>query len=174
MVPIWILEREGIAPDDRGLQGLVDFTLAWGYAESKIVPIIDPPQRSLNLQGFSSVIPQGNFFETNQWIESTFAEYRDRYFLSEGASNRFAGLRFAERDDDFKNEVSATFADQNPSSQLQARTVGFIAYRLRNNLFHGNKSLRTILDQQGLLAASAEGLRGLLVGLEPRLNPAAG
>lgn len=173
MVPEWILEREGIAPHDGGLQGLVDFTLAWGYAESKIVPIVNPPQRSLNLLCFSNVIPKDVFFETNQWIERTYNFYYERYY-DDGVEGRFEGLRFAGGDAAFRDEVRETFADPNPLPQLQARTVGFIAYRLRNNLFHGNKSLRTILEQQGLLAASAEGLRGLLVGLEPRLNPAEG
>ncbi|WP_164561843.1 hypothetical protein [Nitratidesulfovibrio vulgaris] len=170
MVPRWILEREGISPNNRNLQGLVDFTLAWGYVESKVMAHRRQGD-SLNCVIFSQVIPKGEQFIDDVMIDNAYAAYRARYNHGHGFENRMRGLHLAKR---FRNEVIKTFRDPNPSSQLRARAVGFIVCRLRNNLFHGTKSLHDILAQQDLLAVSAVGLQGLLVGLEPRLNPAEG
>lgn len=170
MILEWIMEREGHAPANVDLQGLIDFTLAWGYVESKVMPNVTG-YRSLGADVFSSVIEIDAPFEVNQWILAAYDEYRGRYHIQRGGRSRLAGLFLSRQ---LQREVASTFRNRAPLPQFKARTVGFIVSRLRNNLFHGTKDFHAIINQQGLLTASAKGLWGLLVGLEPRLNPAAG
>jgi hypothetical protein len=68
-----------------------------------------------------------------------------RYRTPEGFSNRFAGLSF--RRNDRREHVEQVLLGELQTPQEKVLALLIIVYRLRNNLFHGLKTIATLNDQ---------------------------
>lgn len=125
------------------IKAVSDFTLMWGLFEG----VVCENRANINLfQRFSTRIefekaPQEHFNEINE----CFNFWHLRYRKTNKSEIQFKNLRLRSND---KPELVASVLDGNehkPADKLLALLI--IVYRLRNNLFHGIKSLEKLDDQ---------------------------
>lgn len=132
------------ALDPKDRQAIYDFALLWSLFEACVleceasVPTIES---KIGLAGDIQGIDLTPF-------EEALVYFRDRYFEVSNPGPRFEslwpGTKKAGRE-----RVAAVFGDVNsgPSDKLIALLI--IVYRLRNNLFHGEKWANSFVDQHG-------------------------
>jgi hypothetical protein len=78
-------------------------------------------------------------------VEQSIAFYRFRYIKENELQQRFYGLNF--RAPDRQELVEAVLKGENTSLHATLLALLIIAYRIRNNLFHGLKSVHIWDDQ---------------------------
>nr|WP_210256956.1 hypothetical protein [Bradyrhizobium symbiodeficiens] len=79
-------------------------------------------------------------------FEDAFQYFRSRYFGSGSFGDRFEGLRFGRSDR--RKLVEEALSQEQPSPKDMIAALLLITYRLRNNLFHGEKWAYGIRDQR--------------------------
>ena len=123
------------------LQVILEFTLLWSLFESKA------------LENFASVHKIQIFSES--WVNSGFVTdtkinaplnyFNERYIKNGSVTTEFNGLRF--RSNDKSELVRLVLMDCNQSLANKVTALFIIIYRLRNNLFHGEKWAYGFRDQ---------------------------
>lgn len=78
-------------------------------------------------------------------IDDCLAFWTFRYRTREGLADRFYGLHF--RENDSREIVEEVLLGQRESLSDKVLALLLIVYRLRNNLFHGIKTLEILNDQ---------------------------
>ena len=94
-------------------------------------------------------------------VEHSLSFYRFRYIDGDNMQERFYGLNFRQNDKQELVEAVLKGTEQNLISKLHALLI--IAYRIRNNMFHGLKSVHIWDDQAQNISEAA---RILSVALE--------
>jgi hypothetical protein len=90
-----------------------------------------------------------------------FDYYRNRYFSREQEfTNYFENLNF--RKNDRRDFVEKTLTSDTPDFESVASTIMIILYRIRNNLFHGLKSIDQLNSQSDNLNKAATALSLLI------------
>lgn len=128
-------EKVNPAPEikDRQLQVLGAFTLAWSYFEHKHCGGYANFKAIRAFSRSQAVVPN---------IDAPFQYFVCRYSKNCDAADKLAKLFKRESSSNAKkheNCLVSILQDTSPSDPRKTYAVLLITYRLRNNLFHGNK-----------------------------------
>lgn len=109
------------------------FALLWSFFEAKV----------LNSNGSAkSIVEVSKRWETDrrlttEMFSDCLVYFRRRYFQNNDFTNHFADLKFRSRDKQPLVEAVLKGENENVADTVAALLI--IVYRLRNNLFHGEK-----------------------------------
>jgi hypothetical protein len=93
-------------------------------------------------------------------IEDGVRFWSARYLTDAGFNDLFQGLHFRPRD--CREHVEAVLRSEKNDPRSQLLAVMIIIYRLRNNLFHGLKTIDTLNDQVPNLAMACRALAAIM------------
>jgi len=168
MIAEWIARNEGFNPDPVTLHNFTpvsDFVLAWSYAEFLIIKEYRNCNGSLGCSVFNSVLIEiQNNVSLNNYVTNSYAFFANRYTGSEGR-RLFEGLNFRRGETYHEEYCLNTISAGHPSDFDMIKCCAFICSRIRNNLFHGAKDMRMVMEQSDLLDAATTGIKGLSVSL---------
>ena len=119
---------------------LFEFAVIWNIFEKKKV------------RNHASIFDVSDFVERlpsidNININEIFEYFKNRYTNNPNYANLFEALRWRDKEKDKKDETHRILLDKDSIDKDKIKAVLYIIFRLRNNLFHGEKSILTI-DQQ--------------------------
>lgn len=119
---------------------LFEFAVIWNLFEKK------------KMGNNASIAKVSRFVEGLQNIENInvteiFEYFKNRYTNNTDHPNLFEALRWRDKEKDKKDETYRILTLENPIGKDKIKAILYIIFRLRNNLFHGEKSILTI-DQQ--------------------------
>lgn len=119
---------------------LFEFAVIWNILEKK------------KMRNHASIEKVSRFVEKMQNIENIniteiFEYFKNRYTNNTDHLNLFKALRWIDKEKDKKDETYRILTLENPIDKDKIKAILYIIFRLRNNLFHGEKSILTI-DQQ--------------------------
>lgn len=101
---------------------------------------------------------------TNDTVEHSLSFYRFRYLDGEQMQDRFYDLNFRQNDKQELVEAVLKGTETNLVNKLHALLI--IAYRIRNNMFHGLKSVHIWDDQAQNISEAARILSAALEALD--------
>ncbi len=78
-------------------------------------------------------------------LAGVFDYFKNRYVLIGEKTIHFENFEF--KSEPIKNEVFEYLSSADPSNKEKLKTLLFIAFRLRNNLFHGEKQVEKLYEQ---------------------------
>lgn len=105
-------------------------------------------------------------------ILGALTHFRSRYITNSETNVSFDCLRFAaRRDDDYKKICRETLIHTAPDNSAILKTLLFIIYRLRNNLFHGVKWSYQMRGQQQNFEHASKALMAVMDISEGRGHP---
>ena len=163
---------ESIAQNTRGgtellsdaQDAIASFTTMWNFFESTLCA------NHASVTAFERVCER---FQTDQVLPATMetldeclAFWRRRYITVEGFTHRFEGLHFRLRDR--KEHVEAVLQGVVAEPTAKLLTLMIITYRLRNNLFHGLKTIDMLNDQVQNLDNASRCLAAVLEAIPSR------
>ena len=154
-------------------EAVATFTTMWNFFESTLCAnraSLAAFDRLLERYDANRVNP-----ETAQAIQDCLAFWRFRYRTPDGVSQRFLGLNF--RPNDRQRHVEQVLSAARTDLKDELLALMIIVYRLRNNLFHGLKTLDMLNDQVQNLTVASKCLAALLEAIPsplvvPRANAA--
>ena len=119
---------------------LFEFAVIWNIFEKK------------KMRNHASIFDVSDFVERlpsidNININEIFEYFKNRYTNNPNYANLFEALRWRDKEKDKKDETHRILLDKDSIDKDKVKAVLYIIFRLRNNLFHGEKSILTI-DQQ--------------------------
>ncbi len=119
---------------------LFEFAVIWNIFEKK------------KMRNHASIFDVSDFVERlpsidNININEIFEYFKNRYTNNPNYANLFEALRWRDKEKDKKDETHRILLDKDSIDKDKIKAVLYIIFRLRNNLFHGEKSILTI-DQQ--------------------------
>ena len=150
----------GNVPGFRELQAaeceaISHFTFLWSLFESKCL------NRQANNQAIEKLVnawASDNILDTSFFIEPLHY-FRHRYFLTDPPQGRFSSLKVAEN----KRELVEKVLRGEDNDPVRCTTaLLFVVYRLRNNLFHGEKWVYDLRDQKDNFGEANKTLIGAL------------
>lgn len=123
---------------------VTDFSLLWNLFESELS---DRGVDSNRLSIIASTINRkSNMLQQQNFYEPIFNYFKARYVQKDNTTNQlFERLRF--RHNDNQRLVRNVLTGLEQSSEKIIEAILIIIYRLRNNLFHGEKELHNIHTQ---------------------------
>jgi hypothetical protein len=129
---------------------IADFTAMWSFFESSLCA------NRASIAAFERALENCNPDQASEsallTLDECLAFWRFRYRAPDGFNTRFAGLHF--RPGDPKGLVESVLQGRATDKRSELLALLVIVYRLRNNLFHGLKTLEMLNDQvQNLLTA---------------------
>jgi hypothetical protein len=126
--------------DETRLQSIFYFSLIWNIYEKELCGKnagikTDPPKHS-------------NIFANKADPEiflHVFDYFKNRYVLNGQATHYFITFEF--NSEPIKNEVFGYLSSANTTKEEKLKALLYIAFRLRNNLFHGEKQVEKLYEQ---------------------------
>jgi hypothetical protein len=133
-----------------------NFTLMWNLFEGVIC------DNHANIRAFEKIAESiAQRASLSAEIEDGVRFWSARYFTSAGFNDLFQGLHFSPRD--CREQVEAVLRSEKNDSRSQLLAVMIIIYRLRNNLFHGLKTIDTLNDQVPNLTMACRALAAIML-----------
>ena len=83
----------------------------------------------------------------NLEVDAIFDYFKDRYKVADNIYN-IESLSWRSNENTYRNFVIEKFRDTQCSHQNKIKAVLYIIFRLRNNLFHGEKDIAIINEQK--------------------------
>jgi hypothetical protein len=122
---------------------VANFTMMWNLFEGIVCGNAAkvPQFEGLAARLSEAAVP----LDTMNSLDDCLAFWTLRYRTPEGFTDRFLGLYF--RNNDRREIVEEVLLGQRQSLSDKVLTLMIIVYRLRNNLFHGLKTLEMLNDQ---------------------------
>lgn len=151
-----------LSPEAR--EAVANFTTMWNFFESTLCEnraSVAALTRISERFDADRVAP-----DTNQALEECLAFWQFRYRTPHGFGRRFEGLYFRPNDKRAHVEAVLNGGTDNPRDRLLALMI--IVFRLRNNLFHGLKSLEMLNDQVENLATASRCLAAVMESVPSR------
>jgi len=149
----WIAQntRGGTKLSGEAREAVANFTTMWNFFESTIC------KNRASVAAFERAcirLEPGQISpSTLQTIEECLSFWRHRYHTAGGFGYRFENLYF--RPNDRRAHVESVLVKNTENLKDKLLALMIIIYRLRNNLFHGLKTLEMLNDQvQNLMVAS--------------------
>ncbi len=131
--------------DETKLKNIFYFTLVWNIFEKECCnnfARIEQHPKSL-AESIQSRIKQ-------TIVDSVFIYFKNRYFPNGIMGNKFRTFKFG-RNENAENVqkqfVQNSFLDSNPTLKDKIESLLYIAFRLRNNLYHGEKDVSKLYEQ---------------------------
>lgn len=162
----WIAQntRGGTEISNDAQDAVASFTTMWNFFESTLC------ENKASVAAFERIcdnlVPNHVAQGTIQTIEDCLAFWRFRYCTSDGFGHRFESLYF--RPNDRRAHVEAVLEGHSTSLKDKILALMIIVYRLRNNLFHGLKTLEMLNDQVQNLTVASRSLAAFLEALPSR------
>lgn len=152
----WIKEHlhDGVHLDPECLQALQNFTLMWNLFESLLC------ENFAKISAFEEIVTRHEFKEPSASLVNSFSYFRSRYVSNGDFTAIFEGLRF--RRNDRQEVVEKALKSESPSLSEIVLATMLIVYRLRNNLFHGLKSVSSLNNQTDNLNVAAQSLAAII------------
>lgn len=139
-------------------QAVGSFAIMWSFFESTVCG------NRASIATFERVIEQYDASQvppaTAKALESSLAFWRFRYRSTSGVAPRFDGLNF--RSGDRRELVEKVISGNASDRRAEVFALMIIVYRLRNNLFHGIKTLVMLNDQVENLTNASRCLAALM------------
>jgi len=139
-------------------KAVADFTMMWNLFEG------DACANTASVREFERLAASSNAenlpADVIQSLEDCIAFWMFRYRTPDGFSERFVGLNF--RTNDRRDHVERVLLGERTSLQDKILALAVIVYRLRNNLFHGLKTLDMLNDQVSNLNTASRCLGTLM------------
>lgn len=136
----WIIDYIGVHLDDDTKSTVQNFTMMWNIFEEFLC------KNSANVPEFVKVAekfdPEKVSPETLQKLQDCLLFWGFRYRTPDGFSDRFLSLDF--RRNDRQDLVEAVLLGREVDPKQKFLALMIIVYRLRNNLFHGKKSIHML------------------------------
>lgn len=160
----WIAENTygGTTLSKTATQAVADFTTMWNFFESTLC------QNRATIAAFERIairfqapLPR----PTKEAIEQCLSFWQFRYRTPNGFGHRFEALYF--RPNDKRHHVESVLNGQTTEQSAKTLALMIIVYRLRNNLFHGLKTLDMLNDQVDNLSNASRCLATILEHLRP-------
>lgn len=146
--------NDGPHLDPECLQAVQNFTLMWNLFESLLCG------NFAKVSVFEQIVTRHEFKEPSAPLVNSFSYFRSRYVSNGNFTPLFGGLRF--RRNDRQEVVEKVLKSEFPSlSEIVLATI-LIVYRLRNNLFHGLKSVSTLTNQTDNMNVAARALAAII------------
>lgn len=130
--------------DEEKLKSIFYFTLVWNIFEkeccNKFAKIdIHPMQLSNEYSERIDIT----------LLESIFQYFKDRYIEDSEETEIFRDFKFDRNNNEnqYKIYVKEILLSESPTTKLKIIALLYIAFRLRNNLFHGEKQVERLYDQ---------------------------
>lgn len=162
----WIAENTlgGTRLTSETQETVAGFTTMWNFFESTLCG------NRASIAAFERVLesfrPEDMTQTTSQKLAECLVFWRMRYGTPGGFSENFHGLNF--RAGDRKPHVEAVLSSEGGQPEDQLLALMIIVYRLRNNLFHGLKSLEMLNDQVHNLTNASLCLAAILESMPSR------
>ena len=162
----WIAENThgGTELSDEARDAVVSFTTMWNFFESALC------ENRASVAAFERACDQ---FDPNrvppatiQALDECLAFWKFRYRMPDGFGNRFERLYF--RPNDRRTHVESVLEGKSTDLKDKLLALMIIVYRLRNNLFHGLKTLDMLNDQAQNLATASRCLAAILEAIPSR------
>jgi len=133
-----------LTPEER--QAIHEFSLLWSFFEARVMA------NNASIRDFRARVTQaanhGDGLDVAPFQEA-LAFFTARYRDSGGFNHRFQALRFHPGPNGGRAEVEAVLSEAQTGSAETLLALLIIVYRLRNNLFHGEKWSYYFKDQLG-------------------------
>jgi hypothetical protein len=163
----WIAQNTpgGTELSAEATEAVSSFTTMWNFFESTLC------ENHASVAAFARACERFDPHQippaTIQAIDECLAFWTFRYRTPEGFGHRFEGLNFRPNDRRAHVESVLEGISTDPKDKLLALMI--IVYRLRNNLFHGLKTLEMLNDQVQNLATAGRCLAAVLEAIPSRL-----
>ncbi|MDP3777543.1 MAG: hypothetical protein CTY35_04835 [Methylotenera sp.] len=137
----WLANNRFYYPiDDAKLQSIFYFSLIWNIYEKELCNKDGrignhPNEHSKNYAGKVD----------QRLLSSVFEYFKNRYIASGQPTEQFITFEF--KSELIKSEVLNCLTMENPSCEEMIEALLKIAFRLRNNLFHGEKQIEKLYEQ---------------------------
>lgn len=132
-----------------------NFTLMWNLFEGIAC------QNHANIKTFESLAEKIAQHDPHlEGVDDAISFWTFRYWTGSNFRDRFNDLRF--RPNDRRDHVEAVLRKEKTDSASQLLAVMIIVYRLRNNLFHGLKTVDMLNDQAANLDMACRALAAVL------------
>lgn len=164
--PEWIARNTlgGTAISAEAQEAVGSFTTMWNFFESTLC---DNRASVAALQRVCDRFDADRLpSATSQTLDECLAFWSFRYRTPDGFGHRFEGLHF--RPNDRRTHVEAVLQGNSTDPRDKLLALMIIVYRLRNNLFHGLKTLEMLNDQVQNLATASRCLAAILEAIPSR------
>ena len=136
----WIMDffDNGIELRIEGIDRVRNFSFLWNLFETYAC------NKRASITTISLAVDKINQVETIKFeLLREYIEYfRDRYISQDGSQNEiFKGLKFRSTEKIAEQEVIDTLVGTRKAPVDSLKSLLYIVYRLRNNLFHGEKNI---------------------------------
>lgn len=126
--------------EENKLKSIFYFTLVWNIYEKNLCDKdgkinIHPNEHS---KKFLDKVNLG-------LLDAVFEYFKKRYVNNGQKSTHYEMFEF--KSEDIKNEVFQFLSKTNPTNEEKLKSLISIAFRLRNNLFHGEKQVEELYEQ---------------------------
>jgi hypothetical protein len=145
-------------------EAVASFTTMWNFFESTLC------DNRASVAAFERACER---FAVNQTSPATIAAldeclafWRFRYRTPDGFGHRFESLYF--RPNDRRAHVESVLEGKSTDPKARLLELMIIVYRLRNNLFHGLKTLAMLNDQVANLSTASRCLAAILEAIPSR------
>ena len=130
----------GVDLNNEGIDRVRNFSLMWNLFETFAC------NRRADINSISNAVDTINQREqiSTELIAEHLTYFKDRYFKDDGTPKEiFEGLKFRQGQSDqaAKQKVTETLTDKIDNPVKNLKSLLFILYRFRNNLFHGEKEV---------------------------------
>jgi len=163
----WITQRTLGGTDllPEATAAVANFTMMWNLFEGVLCG------NHANIREFERIAQElsGGQLSTEETasLDECLAFWSFRYRTPEGFASRFDRLNF--RPNDKRNLVEEVLSGTRHELSDRALALMIIAYRLRNNLFHGLKTIKTLNNQVHNLNTASRCLGALLAASHAHL-----
>lgn len=128
--------------DEAKLTSIFYFSLIWNVFEKELC------NKYANIKKHSSEISENQSSKVDNGILSNvFTHFQLRYIDKNGANKSFTENLFKSNEDEIKNETYTILINKDCTDTEKLKALLYIAFRLRNNLFHGEKEVDKLHDQ---------------------------
>ena len=139
-------------------KAIADFTVMWIFFESLAC------KNNASVRAFERLVAEADLgdlpVEVLDTVDNCISFWTFRYRTPDGFSERFLGLNF--RPNDQRDHVEQVLTGKRRAVRDVVLALAIIVYRLRNNLFHGLKTLDMLNDQVSNLNMASRCLGTLL------------
>lgn len=133
----WINDNFRTNYTETDLNEIKNFTLLWNIYENIFF------DKSFSIEKLDRVINRSNFEFTQ--FQECYNYFQNRYIVNNSINERFKNLNF--RRNDRMSFVQDIMLGELSNDNDKILATGIIVFRLRNNLFHGEKDYRNLNGQ---------------------------
>jgi hypothetical protein len=126
--------------DEKNMPSVLHFCLMWSLFESRVCDRHASPGK---MKSFTKELNSTKSLK-HEVFDPYLLYFQERYLCNGKTNDRFDKLRIRE---DYREHVESVLKKEETKSVTIILALLIIVYRLRNNLFHGEKPVITLHDQ---------------------------